>query len=205
MKKIILSLLALLLVTSMLTLCLASCDNVTVINLDDDGADKDDEDEDETKKKKETTDKTDEDSQDNEDEDSLTQSGDIGLVVDPNQGDFVAPETEVQPGIAIPGWGELTMPPNQTENIVVDFYNPEANAGKYYLTFKLYINKADGTEDVLYESQLIPPGQHIQSIKLNHALEEGEYDATIHVQPYKMDGSLASTNNLDAKLKLIVK
>ena len=203
MKKIILSLLALLLVTSMLTLCLASCDNVTVINLDDDGADKDDDDEDETKKKKETTAKTDEDSQDNEDEDSLTQSGDIGLVVDPNQGDYVAPETEVQPGIAIPGWGELTMPPNQTENIVVDFYNPEANEGKYYLTYKLYLTNEDGSEDVLYESGLIEPGKHIQSITLNHALEVGEYEATIHVQPYKMDGTPA--NNLGNKLKLIVK
>ena len=131
--------------------------------------------------------------------------GGVGLVVDPNAGNKKETTTEVQQGIAIPGWGEMTMPPNQTENIVVDFYNPEANAGKYYLTFKLYINKADGGEDVLYESQLIPPGQHIQSITLNHALEEGEYDATIHVQPYKMDGSLASTNNLDAKLKLIVK
>ena len=97
------------------------------------------------------------------------------------------------------------MPPNQTENIVVDFYNPEQNDGKYYLTFELYLTNEDGSKDVLYKSDLIPPGKHIQRITLAHALEVGEYEATMHVQPYKMDGSLASTNNLDAKTKLIVK
>ena len=133
------------------------------------------------------------------------QGGGVGLIVDPNQGDYVAPETEVQQGIAIPGWGELTIPPNQSENIVVDFYNPDANAGKYYLTFELYIPNEDGTKDVLYKSNLIEPGKHIQRVNFNHGLEPGEYEAVIHVQPYKMDQSLASTNNLDAKLKLIVK
>ena len=63
-----------------------------------------------------------------------TSGGGVGLIVDPNAGDYVAPETEKQSGIAIPGWGEITLPPNQTE-IVVDFYNPAANEGKYYLVF----------------------------------------------------------------------
>ena len=72
------------------------------------------------------------------------------------------------------------------------------------MTFKLYIVEEDGTEDVLYQSNLIPPGKHIQKVNFSHALEEGEYEAVMHVQPYKMDGTLASTNNLDAKLKLKV-
>ena len=137
--------------------------------------------------------------------DTTGSNGGVGLIVDPNAGDYVAPETtEAAPGIAIPGWGELTIPPNQAEDIVVDFYNPEANDGYYYLTFKLYIVEEDGTEDVLYQSNLIPPGKHIQKVNFSHALEEGEYEAVMHVQPYKMDGTLASTNNLDAKLKLKV-
>ena len=134
-----------------------------------------------------------------------TQGGGVGLVVDPNAGDYVAPETEEKSGIAIPGWGEITMPPNKSEGIVVDFYNPEANKDKYYLTFELYLTNEDGTKDVLYKSDLIPPGKHIQRINLSHGLEPGEYEATMHVQPYKMDGTLTSTNNLDAKTKLIVK
>ena len=134
-----------------------------------------------------------------------TSGGGVGLVVDPNANDYEEITTEAQQGIAIPGWGEITMPPNQTENIVVDFYNPEQNDGKYYLTFELYLTNEDGSKDVLYKSDLIPPGKHIQRITLAHPLEVGEYEATMHVQPYKMDGSLASTNNLDAKTKLIVK
>ena len=132
------------------------------------------------------------------------QGGGVGLVVDPNAGDYVAPETQQQSGIAIPGWGEITLPPN-TKEIVVDFYNPEANKDKYYLVFELYLTNEDGSKDVLYKSGLIEPGKHIQKITLSHGLAEGEYEATMHVQPYKMDGSLASTNNLDAKTKLIVK
>ena len=87
-----------------------------------------------------------------------TSGGGVGLIVDPDQGDYVAPETQQQSGIAIPGWGEITLPPNQTE-IVVDFYNPEANEGKYYLTFELYLTNDDGSKDVLYKSNLIEPGK----------------------------------------------
>ena len=135
-----------------------------------------------------------------------TVGGGVGLIVDPNAGDYEAPETQAgEGGIAIPGWGEITMPPNQTDNIVVDFYNPEANEGKYYLMFELYLTNADGSKDVLYKSDLVPPGKHIQRIKLAHGLAEGEYEATMFVQPYKMDGTLTSTNNLNAKTKLIVK
>jgi len=181
-KKLRLSLIAVLLITCSLALCLASCGKVTKINLNDD---------DETNKKPTPT--------------ETQLGGGVGLVIDPNQGDYVAPETETQLGIAIPGWGEITLPPNQTENIVVDFYNPEANEGKYYLSFELYLENEDGSKDILYKSNLIEPGKHIQKITLNHALEKGEYEAVIHVQPYKFDGTLAATNNLDAKCKLVVK
>ena len=131
--------------------------------------------------------------------------GGVGLIVDPNQGDYVAPEKETAVGIAIPGWGEITLPPNTTD-IVVDFYNPEENAGRYYLTYELRLpneNEPSGYE-VLYKSGLIEPGKHIQRITLTHGLPEGEYEGTIHVQPYKMDAKFTPTNNADLKTKLIV-
>ena len=126
--------------------------------------------------------------------------------VDPNAGDYVAPETTpgVAGGVAVPGWGKLTIPANTKDNIVVDFYNPEQNADKYYLTFEIRIpsNNELGYE-VLYTSGLVEPGKHIQSISLTRGLEAGEYDAIIHVQPYRM-GTKAKTNNADLKTKLIV-
>ena len=127
--------------------------------------------------------------------------------VDPNAGEYVKPETEpgVAGGVAVPGWGKLTIPANTQDDIVVDFFNPIENEGKYYLTFELRIpSDNDLGYEVLYTSGLIEPGLHIQSISLTRGLETGEYDAIIHVQPYRMD-TKAKTNNADLKTKLIVK
>lgn len=128
--------------------------------------------------------------------------GGVGLTIDKDAGEYVAPEaenTEPTQGVAIPGWGTITIPAGQTE-VPVDFYNPDANQGLYYLTFKLDLNG-----EILYESGLVESGKHIQKITLSRALEAGEYDAVIHVQPYKMDEKQTPTNNADIKTTLIVK
>ena len=131
-----------------------------------------------------------------------TNTGGVGLTVDKDAGEFVAPETESsnQKGVSIPGWGTITIPANTTD-ITVDFFNPEANADLYYLTFELALS--DG--EVLYTSGLVEPGKHIQKITLSRGLEAGEYDAVIHVQPYKMDEDKTPTNNADMKTTLVVK
>lgn len=132
------------------------------------------------------------------------------LTVDESAGDYVAPVEEEKaemPGVAIPGWGSITIPPEKEElNGMVDFYNPEANDGYYYLTFEIRIPaKNDDGYEAIYASQLVPPGKHIQSITLTRGLKEGVYDAVIHVQPYTMDDSLTPTNNADIRTKLIVR
>lgn len=140
-------------------------------------------------------------------EPSNISAGGIGLTVDPNATEYVPPKQEVKPtqGVAIPGWGSITIPANTT-NVTVDFMNPEENTGFYYLTFELRLLK-DNKEDyeVLYKSGLVEPGLHIQNITLSRSLVAGEYDAIIHVQPYRMDEAKTPTNNADMKTKLIVK
>ena len=124
-----------------------------------------------------------------------------GLIIDSGAGDYVEPTLgPPAQGVAIPGWGAITIPANQ-QTVSVDFYNPEANEGLYYLTYKLSL--AD-TGEVLYESNAIPPGKHIQSITLNRALPAGTYDAMIHVQPYRIADE-TPTNNANMKTTLIVK
>ncbi len=129
-----------------------------------------------------------------------------GVQLDPNQGDYVDPNsgngTQSQ-GVAIPGWGTITIPANKTE-ITVDFYNPKQNAGLYYLTFELRLPNENGGYEVLYKSGLIEAGKHIQKITLSHGLTEGIYDAIIFVQPYRMDG-VTPTNNAETQTLLIVK
>lgn len=125
------------------------------------------------------------------------------LSVDQNAGEYVAPELptpEATAGVAIPGWGYISLPAGETE-VVVDFPNPEANVDKYYLTFELRLKESG---EVLYTSGLVPPGKHIQKISLSRALDEGTHNAVIHVQPYKMDEAQTPTNNADMETELIV-
>ena len=124
-----------------------------------------------------------------------------GLIIDSGAGDYVKPtQTQSEPNVAIPGWGSITIPANQ-QTVSVDFYNPERNEGLYYLTFKLILSS---TGEVLYESNAVPPGKHIQTITLSRALPAGTYDASVHVQPYRLSDE-TPTNNADMKTTLIVK
>ena len=128
-----------------------------------------------------------------------------GLVIDPNAGDYVAPEApEREPGVAIPGWGSMTIPANTQVLTMVDFYNPDINDGLYYLTFKLGLINSNGEiTEVLWQSQAVPPGKHIQKITMSRGLPAGTYDAVVHVQPYRMSDE-TPTNSADMKTKLIV-
>ena len=126
-----------------------------------------------------------------------------GLIIDSGAGDYVKPtpsESTIIPSVAVPGWSSITIPANQ-QTVSVDFYNPERNEGLYYLTFKLILSS---TGEVLYESNAVPPGKHIQTITLSRALPAGTYDAVVHVQPYRMSDETPA-NNADVKTKLIVK
>lgn len=126
--------------------------------------------------------------------------------LDPNAGEYVEQQEENDKagGIAVPGWNSLSIPKNQKE-VTVDFYNPEENAGQYQLTFELRIpDESEQGYEVLYKSGLVDPGLHIQNITLSHELEEGIYDATLHVQPYRMDEQKSATNNADMQTQLIV-
>lgn len=132
--------------------------------------------------------------------------GGVGLIVDPNANADGKLETEAQKvdGIAIPGWGALTIPAGQRENIIANFHNPAENAGKYYLTFELSLTNEDGSKgEVIYKSGLVEPGKYIQTITLNKALEAGTYDVNMFVQPYNM-ADKTPTNNMNSKMKLVV-
>ena len=128
-------------------------------------------------------------------------NGGVELVLDPNA---VLPESEkpVAHGVAIPGWGSITIPADANE-IAVDFYNPDENGGFCYLTFELrLIDDSEQGYEVLYTSGLIEPGMYVRTVKLSRGLAAGVYDAVIHVQPYRMDGHLTPTNNADMQTVL---
>lgn len=122
------------------------------------------------------------------------------LAIDPNAGDLITPTPAPQePGVAIPGWGSMTMPAGVTE-VATSMQNPEANEGWYYLTFELRLKD---TDEVIFTTGLIPPGQYCNKVTLTRALEPGEYAAVVHVQPYRIS-DLSPTNNADMETVLIV-
>lgn len=126
-----------------------------------------------------------------------------GLVIDPNAGEYVPPTAA--PGVAIPGFGSMTIPANTKEVIGINLYNPEENDGWYYLTFKLsLLDENEQVSETLYESQLVPPGLYLQDITLSRGLAPGEYEAVMHVQPYRV-ADMSPTNNANLRLTIIVR
>lgn len=128
------------------------------------------------------------------------------LQTDPNAQAYVEPvkQETSNSGVSVPGWSSLDFPADTSE-VTVDFFNPEENEGKYTLTFELRLpDESEQGYEVLYTSGLVDAGLHIQKINLSRGLEAGVYDATIHVQPYRMDENRTATNNADLKTKLIV-
>ena len=132
----------------------------------------------------------------------------VELQIDPNAGELVTPTpAPTEPGVAIPGWGSITLPAGVTE-AATTLKNPEANEGWYYLTFEMRLPTVDeetGEEsyEVLFTTGLIPPGQYCNQVTLTRALEPGEYNVILHVQPYRMSDK-TPTNNADTETVLIV-
>lgn len=130
----------------------------------------------------------------------------VDMIIDPNAEHRLPYEDtgSFEQGVVIAGWESMTFSSNTKEESV-DFFNPEANAHLYYLTFelRLYQDDKQGYE-VLYTSNLVEPGKSIRHITLSRTLEKGVYDAVVHVQPYRMDATKTLTNNADIKIKLIV-
>ena len=123
----------------------------------------------------------------------------VSLVIDPNIG-YTPTPAPAEPGVAIPGWGNITLPKNSLE-ADTDLFNPEDNADWYYLTFQLRLKD---TDEVVFQTGLIPPGMYCTKVTLEKALEAGTYAGVMHVQPYYMREPPTPTNNADFDIQIIV-
>lgn len=126
----------------------------------------------------------------------------VGLEIDPFASEEVVPAPA--PGVSVPVITSLTIPANTQVVTTANLYNPEGNEGLHYLTFKLSLLDENGeVSETLYESGLLPPGEHIQTITLARGLSPGTYDAVMHIQPYRIEDK-TPVNNANVKLKITV-
>lgn len=137
---------------------------------------------------------------------SSEKAGGVELVIDPDADNGLPSGTEqdLEQGVVIAGRDSMIFSANTKEQ-EVSFVNPEENAQMYYLTFELRLYDSKGQDyEVLYTSGLVEPGKSINRITLSRQLEKGEYDAVIHVQPYRMNEEKTFTNNADMRIRLLV-
>lgn len=100
--------------------------------------------------------------------------------------------------ISIPGFEAWTIEAGE-EKVSTHFYNPEQNTCYFVLTVTL-----DETDEVIYESKYLKPGQHLYEVELTKALEAGEYQATLHYSTYAIH-DLSPQNGANLPFSLIVK
>ncbi len=123
---------------------------------------------------------------------------DLEEQVDPEAVAWTSPQSAPEntgKGIQIPGYGTIPIPAGEeTVNLVL--LNPEGNP--CYFTFALVLKD---TEEVLYESALVPPGKAITEVTLNRTFDPGEYPLDICISTTSLaDGSAMNGANIETVL-----
>ena len=110
-----------------------------------------------------------------------------------------AKEAGVEAGIEIPGYETIEIA-SGTKDVKVDLTNPENNQVYFEISFYL-----PDTDETIYKSKLIKPGQHIYEITLEHEMEPGEYPLTVKYATYSADESMTPKNGADVNCTLVVR
>lgn len=122
--------------------------------------------------------------------------------IDPNAGLYTGAEPEDKSGesegIKIPGYPSITIA-KDSKNVTMALLNPEGNP--CYFKFELVLKDTDET---IYESKLVPPGQAITDVTLTKPLSEGEYNAVIKISTYSL-ADQSAMNGANVETVLIAK
>ncbi len=132
-------------------------------------------------------------------EEDSAPKGVVGIVSDDwdvgDRAEQISPES---PGVQIPGYSTAEMNEGDT-SLHLSIGNPKANSCGFYAVLKL----ADGT--VLYESELLRPGQGLTEIPIEIHLKKGSYRAFVEYQCVTLDPSEAPLNSAQSAFTLVVK
>ncbi len=103
--------------------------------------------------------------------------------------------------ISIPGFDTATIAAD-SESVFLYLYNPTGNS--CYFVISIYLTGADGEDELIYQSNLVSPGQELYTITLERSLESGSYDAYVNYATYTMDGEYTPLNGANVPFTLIV-
>lgn len=97
-------------------------------------------------------------------------------------------KTGVVLGIQLPGYEKINLQSGTlTQN--VNFPNAQGNSVYFRLTLAL-----NDTNEVIYQSNLVEPGNTLYQIELEKQLSPGEYPCSIHYETFTMDGNFTPQN-----------
>ena len=90
------------------------------------------------------------------------------------------------PQIQIAGFSSWHIPVGRTESIPISLKNPDNNP--CYFSFDIYLKD---TNEVLYTSKMVKPGDEIARININKALSSGKYTAVVHINTNELETGYA--------------
>ena len=100
------------------------------------------------------------------------------------------------PQIQVAGFSSWHIPAGKTENIPISLKNPEGNP--CYFSFEIYLKD---TNEVLYTSKMVKPGDTISRITIDKALNSGKYTAVVHINTNELEtGSKMNDASFEVKL-----
>lgn len=104
-------------------------------------------------------------------------------------------------GIKVEGFSKWTIGVGETENLSIPLRNPAGNP--CYFVFEIFVDKNKETEESIYKSKMVPPGEGIGNITINRAFEEGTYDVTIFISTIELETG-KPLNSAELQVELIV-
>ena len=123
--------------------------------------------------------------------------GVVGVVSDDWDTGLKEESSDTKPGTQIPGYSTAEMKEGDT-SLTLSIGNPKANTVGFFAVLQLQ----DG--DVLFESELLKPGQGLTEIPLTHTLSKGTYDAKVVYKCVMLDEENTPLNSAESGFKLIV-
>lgn len=117
---------------------------------------------------------------------------------DQERPDSTDQEGSVADGIQIPGYKSITIPAG-IKDVSVELMNPEENQVYFQISFYL-----PDTEETIYTSKMIKPGQHLYEITLEKEMAAGEYPLTVRYDTFSADEAMTPRNGAEVNCTLIV-